>query len=58
MVIGEDEKNVGLLGSEKGKSRRSEDEVDEFHVFEPTERIRLVKSSSASTLSFGEEGKK
>jgi hypothetical protein len=47
VVIGEDEKNVGLLGSEQGKCRRSEDEGDEFHGFEPTERIRLVKRSTA-----------
>ncbi len=47
VVIREDEKDVGLLGSIQGKSCPSEDEGDEFHGFEPTERIRLVKSSSA-----------
>ena len=47
VVIREDEKDVGLLSSIQGKSYPSEDEGDEFHDHEPTERTRMVKRSTA-----------
>ena len=57
VVIREDEKDVGLLSSIRGKSYPSEDEGDEFHDHEPYGTQPHGQALNRPNPSFGKEEK-